>query len=105
MRSRAWLLIVLLPGLIGCEMVQDLAEAQHKSEAVALALEKEVGAKPVVGCNIRNGTLTNVTVTFPLERVSDLAVGELEAKVRAAVLRGFDKPPEQLTVSVYSNQK
>ena len=90
--------------LSACGMIGDMTEAQKKSETVALALEKETGVKPFVGWNIHNGTLTNVTVSFPMEGVSKLTIGELDAKVRAAVTRSFEKPPEQLVVSSFSKQ-
>ena len=98
------LALVCAAGLAGCGMVSDIAETQKKSEAVALALEKELGAKPLVGWNIHNGRLTNVQVSFPLESVSRLEVGALEAKVRAVVTRSFEKPPEQLVVSTFSGK-
>ena len=90
--------------LASCGMVSDIAETQKKSEAIALALEKELGAKPLVGWNIHNERLTNVQVSFPLESVARLEVGALEARVRAVVTRSFDKPPEQLVVSTFSGK-
>src|SRR5258705_11799337 len=92
------LVLLTALALCGCGMVQDMAESQKKSDAIAVSLEKELGIKPLVGWNINNGTLTYVNVTFPLDGVSKLAVGELEAKVRAIVLNSFEKPPEQLVV-------
>jgi hypothetical protein len=97
------LVLVSVLALFGCGLVQDMPEVQRTSDAMAVSLEKELGTKPSVAWNIRNGTLTNVNVTFPLEGVSKLPVGELEAKVRAAV-ESFDRPPEQLMVSVISKQ-
>ena len=90
--------------LFGCGMVQDMVNVQKNSDAIAVALEKELGAKPLVGWNIQNGTVTNVSVTFPLEAVSKIPVGELETKVRASVLKTFEKPPGQLVVSVISTE-
>ena len=90
--------------LFGCGLVQDMANVQKNSDAIAAALEKELGSKPLVGWNIENGTVTNVSVTFPLESVSKIPVGELETKVRASVLKNFEKPPGQLVVSVISTE-
>jgi len=90
--------------LFGCGMVQDMVNVEKNSDAIAVALEKELGAKPLVGWNIQNGTVTNVSVTFPLEAVSKIPVGELETKVRASVLKTFEKPPGQLVVSVISTE-
>src|SRR4051812_17264766 len=84
LRITEGLALVLLASLAlcGCGMVQDMAEFQKRSDAIAVSLEKELGIKPLVGWNIYNGTLTDVNVVFPLEGVSKLPVGELEAKVR-----------------------
>src|SRR5882762_9609226 len=96
--------LVVAAALAGCGMVSDMAETQKKSEAIALALEKELGVKPFVGWNIHNGSLTNVNVSFPVESVAKLAVGELAAKVRVVVSQSFEKPPEQLVVSTFSKK-
>jgi hypothetical protein len=98
------LLLAALAGLVGCGMVSDLAETQKKSEGIAVALEKELGVKPLVGWNIHNGTLTHVNVNFPVEGVAKLSVGELDAKVRVVVTKHFEKAPEQLVVSTFSKQ-
>jgi hypothetical protein len=90
--------------LTSCGMVSDMAEVQKKSEAISVALEKELGVKPFVGWNIHNGTLTNVNVNFPLDGVAKLTAGDLDAKVRAVVSQHFEKPPEQLVVSTFSKQ-
>ena len=74
--------------LFGCGMVQDMVNVEKNSDAIAVALEKELGAKPLVGWNIQNGTVTNMSVTFPLEAVSKIPVGELEAKSARQYLRG-----------------
>lgn len=101
---RSLLLAMAAAMLFGCGMVSDLAETQKKADAIAIALEKELGAKPMVGWNIHNGTLTHVNVQFPVEGVAKLPVGELDARVRAVVVKSFDKPPERLVVSTISTQ-
>jgi hypothetical protein len=88
----------------GCGVVSDITDAQRRSEAIALELEKDMGVKPFVGWNIHNGTLTNVTVSFPVEGVAKLSVGDLNARVRKAVAQSFEKPPEHLVVSTFSKQ-
>ncbi len=105
MLAARFLLVSAAAGvLFGCGMVSDLAETQKKADAIALALAKEIGVKPVVGWNIHNGTLTHVNVQFPVEGVAKLPVGELDARVRAVVTKSFEKPPAQLVVSTFSRQ-
>lgn len=90
--------------LFGCGMASDVAETQKKSDVIALALEKEIGVKPLVGWKIQNGTLAHVNVQFPVDGVAKLPVGELVSKVRVVVTKSFDKPPQQLVVSTFSQQ-
>jgi hypothetical protein len=90
--------------LLGCGLASDMAETQKRAEAVAIALEKEVGVKPFVGWNIHNGKLTNVNISFPLEGVGKLTAAELHAKATAAASANFDKAPEQLVVATFSKK-
>lgn len=85
-------------------MASDVAETQRKSDALTLALEKEFGVKPLVGWKIQNGSLAHVNVQFPVDNVANLPVGELANKVRGVVNKSFDKPPQQLVVSAFSQQ-
>ena len=87
-----------------CGLASDMADAQKNADAVALGLERELGVKPLIGWNIHNGTLRHVNVSFPVESVAKMNVGDLDAKVRAAVNRGFEKPPEQVVVSTVSSR-
>ncbi len=88
--------------LFGCGMASDVMETQKKSDAIALALEKEVGVKPQIAWEIQNGTLAHINVQFPVDGVANLPIGELVSKVRTAVTTSFDKPPQQLVVSTFS---
>jgi len=102
--GRSVLLSAAVAMLFGCGVASDLAETQKKTNAIALALEKELGVKPMVSANIHNGTLTHVNVQFPAEGVAKLPVGELDTKVRTVVMKSFEKPPEHLVVSTFSRQ-
>jgi hypothetical protein len=90
--------------LVGCGVVGDFTETQKQAEATAVALEKEFGAKPFVGWNINNGTLTNVNVVFPVATVSTLTVADLESRTRRVVVQEFKQKPKQLMVAVTSAQ-
>lgn len=78
--------------LFGCGMASDVMETQKKSDAIASALEKEIGVKPQIAWEMQ----------FPVDGVANLPIGELVSKVRTAVTTSFDKPPQQLVVSTFS---
>ncbi len=88
--------------LFGCGMASDVMETQKKSDAIASALEKEIGVKPHTAWELQNGTLAHINVQFPVDGVANLPIGELVSKVRTAVTTSFDKPPQQLVVSTFS---
>ena len=88
--------------LPGCGLMEDLNRMQQQSEGLAVLLEEQLGVKPVVSFNIRNGQLERMDVRFPAEAVAGYTTAELEAHVRALVVRRFDPPPRVLTVSVLS---
>lgn len=83
-----------------CNVVESFTEVQSQAEAAATVLEKELGTKPAVGWNIHNAVLTNVNVIFDVTKVSQLSVGELEARVQKAVAGNFKLQPKQLIVGV-----
>jgi hypothetical protein len=57
----------------------------------------QVGAKPEVSFNWKNGTLVTVTVQFA--SVPPMGIGELEKISRAAVATAFKKEPTNLVVA------
>ena len=91
-------IVVLLLG--SCDTVKGFTEVQSQAEAAATLLEKDLDTRPFVGWNIHNTTLTNVSVTFDATKVSQLAVGDLEARVQKAVAATFKSQPKQLVVAV-----
>jgi hypothetical protein len=98
MRALVSALAVVLLG--SCNVVESFTETQSQAEAAATVLEKEFGTKPAVGWNIHNNALTNVNVIFDVTKVSQLSVGELEARVQKAVAANFKLQPKQLIVGV-----
>ena len=96
--------VVALALLSACGFVEGIKETQAQADAVAAALEKDVGTKPVLGWNIHNNVLMNVSVIFDGSKVAALSVSELGAKVRRAVSTGFKQQPRELILSVRLEQ-
>jgi major membrane immunogen (membrane-anchored lipoprotein) len=96
-------LLLVLVGtvlLAACGAFSSMAELEGQSSATADALQKDLGVKPHIGWHYYNGKLTNVNVNFDFEKVELLTVGQLESRVRAAVVSNFKDKPEQIIVSV-----
>ena len=86
--------------LAACDFVGSMSQIQAQAEAAAVALEKDVGVKPMVGWNWNNGTLTNVNFMFDGRKVANLQVSELETRVRKVIAAHFKQQPSQIIVSV-----
>jgi hypothetical protein len=90
-------LLALCVSLSSCDMVSSMKESVAQSNEAAVAIEKQVGAKPQVGFNYNNGSFTAVTVQFATMPSASLA--EVEKIARAAVVAAFKKEPENLVIS------
>lgn len=86
--------------LAACGVFGSMAEIGAQSSATEDAIEKDLGVRPFIGWNVRNGALANVNVTFEQGKVEGMSIGELETHVRAAVSAHFKERPLQLVVSV-----
>lgn len=94
-------LVTIAALLLGsCNFVGSFTETQAQAQATASALEKEFGTLPFVGWNVHNNVLTNVNVIFDVTKVSQLPIGELEARVQKTVIANFKLQPRQLIVGV-----
>ena len=96
------MLPMLLPMVIlsGCGVGESFSEMQKQTALASEALSKEVGARPQIGWNISNGTLTNVTVVFPDDKVGQLTISELSSKVQLALTNNLKDKPQQVVLSV-----
>jgi hypothetical protein len=99
-RSRRFLISAALALLLSaCNVVESLKEVQSQADAAAVLLEKDVGTKPLMEWNVRNGTFANLNVVFDGPKVRALSVQDLESRVRKAVSVSFKEQPKQLVVS------
>ena len=96
----ATILILALPG---CDMVSQVKEGINQSTAAAEAIEKQIGAKPEVGFNYNNGSLTTVTVQFHQAPTTPLP--EIERVARSAVVEAFKNEPGSLVIAFVYEKK
>jgi len=82
----------------GCNALDTMSEGYKHSQAVADDLEKSIGAKPAVGFNWHNGTLTTVSITFegiPSAKTTE----EIAVMSRNAIRAKFKQKPENIVIS------
>jgi hypothetical protein len=96
--SRLAAIVLLAIGLIGCDAISTLTDGLKYAKAVETDLQKSTGLTPQVGFNWSNGSLVQVTVTFP-QLYDAKPIGELAAMVRSAVTREFKQTPQNIVLS------
>jgi hypothetical protein len=92
---KAIAIVVLSTALTHCGQVNTLANGFKYANAVASAIEQEMGAKPQVGFNWHNGRLVSVTVQFA-ELYQRRPLNELAGRVRAVVEKEFQQKPDNI---------
>ncbi len=95
LRCAAFVMIAV--SLAACGMADTLVEGVKRSRAVEVALEQSTGVKPQVGFNWRNGSLVQVTVTFP-RLYETKPLRELAGIVRRAVVAEFQQTPQTIVL-------
>jgi len=95
--------VVLASSLAGCGVADLISNGLAYSKAVATDLERDTSVKPEVGFKWHNGSLEQVTVTFP--RVyAGKPLDELAGTVREVVAREFKQMPDPIVLA-FSLQK
>jgi hypothetical protein len=94
---RIAILLAVAAGLAACDLVGTLTHGISYARAVEGDLESATGIRPQVGFNWHNGSLRQVTVTFP--RLYDTKpLREVAASVRAAVEKEFKQVPDNIVL-------
>ena len=96
MRRTAFLLLSAA-SLAACGMINTMVDGFKHVNAVEAELQKTLGSKPSVGFNWHNGTLTQVSVTFP-QLLEGKPLSELAETVRTAVTSEFKQTPENIVL-------
>jgi hypothetical protein len=90
-------LLIVAAGLAACDMIGTLTHGISYARAVETDLESALGIRPQVGFNWHNGSLRQVTVTFPrLYEAKPLR--EVAATVRKAVGKEFKQTPDDIVL-------
>ena len=83
----------------------DFSAVMTETGAVAAEVGTTLGAKPMIGFNINNGTVTQITATFEGAVVSKHTVNDLERHVRAAVKKHMKASPQNIYINVHFSGK
>lgn len=90
-RAAAVLLSVLLAG---CDTAIQVSEMNRKMDVINADLKKTLGFEAQIGWNINNGTLTQITVLLPADKVGEQSIRQLKDMTYPVVIKHFDKAPQ-----------
>ncbi len=90
--------LALLLLIAGCDSVDTLRSGMENGNKVSADIEKAIGVGPFVGYNWRNGSLSNVSLTFQ-QAPRDLDWATLESAARQSIRKHFKQEPDAIVIS------
>lgn len=96
------ILLGLVLGIVlaGCETVEDMRDMLDTQEQLRAIIKEEIGVESLVGFNINNGVLIDVTITLNANDVADRSVSELERIARSAIKSSFESKPRAIYIQI-----
>lgn len=92
--------LVLVIVLVGCDTVEDMRDMLDTQEQLRGIIKEEIGVEPLVGFNMNNGVLIDVSITLNADDVADKSVSELVRIARSAVKRSFESKPRAIYIQM-----
>jgi hypothetical protein len=92
--------LVLSIALVGCDTVEDMRDMIDTQEQLRGIIKENIGVESLVGFNINNGVLIDVTITLNANDVADRSVSELIRIARSAVKRSFESKPRTIYIQM-----
>lgn len=98
--KRILLGLVLAFVLAGCDTVEDLRDMLDTQEQLRAIIKEELGVESLVGFNLNNGVLIDVSITLNANDVADRSVSELTRIARSAVKKSFESKPRAIYIQI-----
>ncbi len=92
--------LVLTIVLAGCDTVDGMRDKIDTQEQLRGIIQQETGAESLVGFNMRNDTLIDVSITLNARDVANRSISELERIVRSAVKKSFESKPRAIYIQI-----
>lgn len=92
--------LVLAIALAGCDTVEDMRDMIDTQEQLRGMIKEEIGIESLVGFNMSNGVLIDVTITLNANDVADKSVSELIRIARSAVKGSFESKPRAIYIQM-----
>ena len=86
--------------LTGCDAIDDMKGAFDNKAKIEARIKEKRGWTTMVGFNINNGTLTQVTVHYQIDEVRKESVATLEAVAVEEISAAFKSKPKFVNINV-----
>jgi hypothetical protein len=91
---------VLAIALAGCDTVENMRDMLDTQEQLRAIVKEEIGVESLVGFNINNGVLIDVSITLNADDVADRSVSELARIARSAIKKSFESKPRAIYILI-----
>jgi len=92
--------LALAIALAGCDTVEGMRDMKDTQEQLKGIIKEEIGVESLVGFNIDNGVLIDVSIVLNAKDVADRSVSELERVVQSAVKTSFESKPRAIYIQI-----
>ena len=103
--GRIGLAIIFFIGLAACETVEDRRDMLDTQSQLKEMIKDDIGVDSLVGFNLDQGVLIDVSFAFDSDSVADRTVSELRRAVRSAVRQSFETAPRAIYIQIATTAK
>jgi hypothetical protein len=91
---------VLAIALAGCETVENRREMLDTQVQLRAMIKEELGVESLVGFNMNNGVLIDVSITLNADDVADRSVSELTRIAKSVISKSFESKPRAIYIQI-----
>jgi len=94
---------ILVGILTGCNVVQDMENMMQKKNLVEEVIKDNYGLDSLVGWEVTNGIIKQITVRFNANDVRNEQVSKLESLVTEVVFQSFERKPQKIVIQIVTD--
>jgi hypothetical protein len=86
--------------LAGCDTVEGMRDMKDTQVQLKAIIKEEIGVESIVGFNLNDGVLIDVTIVVNAKDVANRSVSELERAAQSAVKQSFESKPREIYIQI-----
>ncbi len=83
-----------------CDTVEGMRDMKDTQDQLTGMIREEIGVDALIGFNMNNGVLIDVSIGFSASDVNDRSVSELVRAARTAVNASFEELPRVIYIQI-----